>query len=194
MILGVRGESSPQKAWARVCAFAWVKTEVLQDLRKDPKGTIEEIAKGEDGKYKADSATAEQANTIIQLSEEATERYSGYLPIPFTFGGLEKRSSEELKELLLGGITGAFRFDEEADLWADVLHQAWNDDNLLKEIRKDPLGKLPRANELKDKEYGIFPMPEKPRGLEKLEIEELENFLSDEDNVPHLGGIMPPGT
>ena len=186
-------EITPVKAWARVCAFAWVQPEVLKDLRKDPKGTIEEIAKGKNGKYQADLATAGQAKTIIQLSENPTERYSGYLPIAYPFGGLEKSSPEELKELLQGGITGAFRFDESAELWADALHQAWTNEELLKEIRKEP-GKLPHANELKDKKYGIFPMPARPRGLDDLKIEQLENFLSDEDNIPNLGGIFPPGT
>ena len=95
-------EITPVKAWTRVCAFAWVQPEVLKDLRKDPKGTIEEIAKGKNGKHQADSATAGQAKTIIQLSENPTERYSGYLPIAYTFGGLEKLSPSELKELLQG--------------------------------------------------------------------------------------------
>lgn len=190
--------STATLAWSRVCAFAWKhKEEVLNDLRKDPKGTIEEIAKGQNGKYKADSDTAVQANTIIELSKTQTEKYSGYLPIPNPFGGLDKLDQQQMEELLLGGLTGAFKFDKEAKLWADALLQAWKDEELLQKIRRDPLGHLPHANELKDSEYGIFPVPDLPsvvaQNLEKLNIEQLYDFLVD-DNVRHIGGIMPPVT
>ena len=180
--------------WSRVFAFAWKHQEVLTDLRKDPKGTIEEIAKGENGKYKADAKTAVQAGTIQSQSQNPIPNYSGYLPIPDTFAGLEKLSAEELKEFLLRGLTGVLRFDDQAELWADALHQAWTDQNLLIEIRKDPLGKLPHANQLQNTTYGIFPLPDRPKGLDKLEIDELEDFLSDQDDALHLAGIFPTAT
>ncbi|MBE9224889.1 hypothetical protein IQ264_05340 [Phormidium sp. LEGE 05292] len=196
-------QSSAIQAWSRVCAFAWKHQEkekkegVLTDLRKDPKGTIEEIAKGQNGKYKADSETEAQASTIIKLSKNQTERYSGYLPIPNPFGGLAELDPQKVEELLLGGLTGAFKFDEEAKLWADALHQAWNNKELLENIRRDPLGNLPHADELKNSEYGIFPLPALPsvvyQNLENLDIEQLYEFLVD-DNVRHIGGIMPPVT
>lgn len=180
--------TAAKKAWARVCAFAWIREEVLKDLRKDPRGTIEKIARGENG---ADDETIQAATTIVNLSRNPNDRYDGYLPIPDPVGGLDRLDKEELKALLQNGITGGFRFDEKAELWADALSQAWKDNNLLKEIRKDP-GKLPNADKLQESTYGIFPMPGLPRGLDDLKIEQLEDFLSDEDNARNLGGIFPP--
>ncbi len=182
--------SDPKNSWSRVCAFAWKKPEVLNDLRKDPKGTIEEIAKGENGKYKADPTTAGYANIISrQAQTDATEPYRGYLPIPYAVGGLEKLSPEELKGLLENGLTGVFRFDERSDLWAEALHQAWNNPELLIKIRKDPLGNLPQANELNNSQYGIFPMPDLPEDLKTLTIEQLESTGA----MTNVNGILPLG-
>ncbi len=180
--------SIEQNLWARICAFAWKNPEVLNELRKDPKTTIQEIAKGENGKYKADSTTARQADMIRSQTEtDATEPYEGYLPIPYAVGGLEKLSPEELKALLENGLTGVFRFDDRSDLWAEALHQAWNNPELLIKIRKDPLGNLPQADELKDSQYGIFPMPDLPEDLKTLSIEQLESTGA----MTNVNGILP---
>lgn len=188
----------PRSDWAQLLAYAWTESqypEVLIGLRQDPKGTIIELAKETDSKYQnVDEATQQAAKSIQDQADTSPgEDYSGYLAIPDAVANIDKLDQHDLEVLLRRGITGMLRFDLKADVWADVLLKAWNDSTLLTNIRKDPLAYLPRRDELlKDEfyKYGIFPLPDRPRGLDKLEINKLESFLSDKDNVPHLSGIF----
>ena len=185
------------KAWSRICAFAWIQTRngsnVLQNLRQDPKNALAEIAKGSEGKYNADSDTANRAQVIIDFSQDPEATYSGYLPIPQAMGGLGELSEENLRVLLQAGITGTLRFDDQAQLWAKVFHAAWQDPQLLNAIRQDPLANLPKVNglnleELQNSKYGILPMADLSSGLSELTIEQLENIGIETDNI---AGIIP---
>ena len=188
------------KAWSRVCAFAWTQTtngsNVLQNLRQDPKNTVTELAKGTHGKYNADSDTANRAQVIIDFSQDPEATYSGYLPIPQAMGGLGELSEENLRVLLQAGITGTMRFDDQPQEWAKVFHAAWKDPELLNAIRKDPLTNLPRVNglnlqELQKSKYGILPFPDLSSGLSEVTVEQLENINFESH---HAGGIVPFGS
>ncbi len=185
--------------WSRVLAFVWLNQGVLEDLRQNPKQTITNLAMG--GKYKnlkgevnvnldVDSATATAASVIKNQSDnDPEESYRGYLPIPDPLGGLEGITQANLAELLKNGITGILKFDDEADLWADELHAAWNDREQLKNIRQDPLMHLRHKDDLLKTTYGIFPVPDRPNVLEGKDIEKLSEFLGGE-TMSHLGGIF----
>ncbi len=183
-------------AWSRVLAFVWLNEKVLDELRKDPKETITQLAKGQDGKYKniVDTETANQAKTIQDQTEnDPTEPYRGYLPIPDPpLEEWKQLSSKDLAELLRGGITGILKFDDQPNLWADELLAAWNDPEKLIKIRQDPLGSgnLIHKEELLKSKYKILPVPDRPRGIDQLNVGQLESFLGDEDNMSHLGGIF----
>ena len=185
------------KAWSRICAFAWIQTRngsnVLQNLRQDPKNAITEIAKGTQGKYNADSDTANRAQVIIDFSQDPEATYSGYLPIPQAVEGLGELSEENLSVLLQAGITGTLRFDDQPQQWAKVFHAAWQDPELLNAIRKDPLTNLPKVNglnlqQLQNSKYGILPMPDMVSGLSEATIEQIESIGFETDN---LAGIFP---
>lgn len=189
---------SPRSDWSQILAYAWTQTEnsqVLTGLRTDPKGTIIEFAK-ESGKYPdVDDDTKEAAKSIQEQAEQSPgEGYSGYLPIPDAPGKLAELSPQELEVLIRNGITGILQFKSKAEVWADVLHLVWNDSDLLNKVRQDPLTHLPRKDELLQDKYGIFPLPDRPRGLDRLTIDDLGNFFDDEDNVPHLSGIFLIGS
>lgn len=185
--------------WSRILAFAWLNQEVLEDLRKNPKQTIINLAMG--GKYKnlkgevnanleVDSSTATAASVIKnQADNDPEESYRGYLPIPNALGGLEGITQANLEVLLNNGIAGILKFDDKADLWADDLHAAWNDPEQLKNIRQDPLMHLRNKDELLKTTYGIFPVPDRPKVLEGKDIEKLSEFLGGEP-MSHLGGIF----
>jgi hypothetical protein len=188
--------------WSRVLAFTWLHQEVLEDLRKNPKQTITNLATG--GKYKnlkgevtiidVDSTTATAASVIKKQSDDDPgEAYRGYLPIPNPLGGLEGITQANLAALLKNGITGILKFDDKADLWADELHAAWNDPEKLKNIRLDPLTHLLHTDDLLKTTYGIFPVPDRPDALKDLGIEELSKFLGGE-RMSHLGGIFLLGS
>jgi hypothetical protein len=184
--------------WSRVLAFTWLNQEVLKDLRKNPKQTITNLATG--GKYKnlkgevtvidVDSTTEIAAGVIKKQSDDDPgEAYRGYLPIPDALGGLDKITPENLEELLKNGITGILKFDDRADLWAQELLAAWKDKEKLISIRKDPLKHLLHTDDLLKTTYGIFPVPDRPKALEGLEIGKLSEFLGGE-RMSHLGGIF----
>ena len=187
--------------WSRVIAFAWTYNEVLNDLRKDPKETIIELAKGKDStKYQNvdDDNTAFAAGRIqIDAEDNPEEAYSGYLPLPNPLVGLECLDQSQLAALLRAGIDGILKFEAKADLWAEVLFKAWKDPKgLLVGIRKDPLQYLRKAitvkntQALQQSEYGILPIPNRPKSLEKFKIEDLREFLIDQDIMENLGGIF----
>jgi len=196
ILLQVRGN------WSRVLAFAWLNSDVLIDLRKDPKNTIIKLAGETNSHYQnVDRGTEDAAkNIIVQTEQDGSEAYRGYLPIPDPLKGLENLDLEDdkleelLEELLLKGITGILKFDKKANLWKEELKAAWTSQEKLIQIRKDPLNILKYAKELSEDEFGIFPLPDLPSGLENLKIEELQNFLGDEDNMEHLGGIFLVGS
>ncbi|MFB2836528.1 hypothetical protein [Floridanema evergladense] len=177
--------------WSLILALAWKELDILKDLRKNPKETIIQIAEGKDGKYGrvVDDRTEDAAKAIKKQAEaDPEDDYTGYLPIPQP-RGLNKLNVEELEELLENGITGILKCNKNADLWAKALHKAWQDD-LLIDIRRDPLNHLPFVDELLNTEYGIFPIPDPPESLRELSFENLEGLFSDEDNMSHLGGIF----
>jgi hypothetical protein len=189
--------------WSRVLAFAWLNQEVLEDLRRNPKQTITNLAMG--GQYinlkgevkenlDVDGDTAAAASTIERQAADPGESYRGYLPVPNAVGGLEGTTKENLAALLNNGITGILKFDDEAELWADELHAAWNDSDQLIKIRQDPSKNLRHAKELSNTRYGIFPIPDRPRGLEQLKIEQLQSFLGDQDHMEHIGGVFLLGS
>ncbi len=185
--------------WSQLQAYAWSQTsnlEVLNGLRKDPKGSILALAEGTSPKFpNIDSGTKQAAiNIKTQAEVSPGENYSGFLPIPSPTGGLANLDLKDLTALIRNGLTGILRFDQKAELWADIFHQAWNDGELLRNIRKDPLQYLPHKDKLLADEYGIFPLTDLPKGLEQLSITNLENFLNDEDNVLHLSGIFLIGS
>lgn len=185
----------PRRDWAQLLAYAWTEPsypEVLTDLRKDPKGTVIELAEGSGSRYpNVDNDTQQAARSIQEQAESSPgENYSGYLPIPAPLGGLEGLAPKALEVLIRNGITGILQFDRQAEIWADVLRLVWNDQTLLSNVRIDPLAHLPHKEALLRDKYGIFPLPDRPRGLSELQIEKLGSFLSDEDNVAHLTGIF----
>lgn len=182
--------------WSRVLAFAWSNEDVLKELRKDPKETIKKLAGKADSAYQGvDNDTKTSAlNIILQTEKDPNGSYRGYLPIPDPLEGLKNLTKKDLENLLQNGITGILRFDKKADLWAEELHTAWNEPNKLIDIRQDPVNNLIHARELSEDEFGIFPVPDRPRGLKELRIEQLEEFLSDQDNMEHLGGIFLVGS
>ena len=197
------------KAWARVCAFAWTQkeTNVLIELRRDPKTTIEKISKRE---YGADETTANRAQDIINTSTTANQSYSGFLPIPSPEGvGVEvlgKLSEGVLKDLLAAGITGTLRFDDQPELWAKVFYAAWQDGNLLQDIRQDPLANLLRVEglslealeALQNSTYGILPIPDLPSALSEAlsdntidQLESIEQLESIGVEMENATGIFP---
>lgn len=182
--------------WAQLFAFAWLHSgSVLQELRKDPKKAIIELA---NGTIPSDPDTQGAAKIIQNLADNTPmETYSGYLPIPrCPLEDRSKLSEKDLQDLLQVGLDGVLKFNVKGDLWAKVLLAAWNDDNTLKAIRQDPLEGLKRVlteaevKELQDSTYGILPLPDRANGLGNLKMEELVDFLGDEQNAEHLGGIF----
>ncbi len=101
-------------------------------------------------------------------------------------GAIADLEAAQLADLLSKGIAGILEFEEDSELWADELLAAWKDEQQLIAVLQDPANKLIH----KDKLSSIFPMPDRPRGLETLEIEKLQSFFGDEDNMQHLGGIF----
>jgi hypothetical protein len=202
--------SSPRNDWGKILAYAWSQpsqaskpSAVLTDLRKDPKTTMKELAKGSSSKYQGvvkDTQDAAQ-HIIDQAKALAGESYIGYVPVPQATGGLEKLTEKKLEELISNGLTGLLQFDTNPKEWAKILLALWKDSDLssLKSFQQDPL-KFLKASfpaELKtllESEYGIFPLPNRPRGLSKLDIKDLDRFLTDEDNAKHLSGIFLIGT
>lgn len=200
MIERLSSNISPRSDWSQILAYAWTQTEqskVLEDLRKDPKGTIIELAKASSKYPNVDDDTKSASKSIQEQAEQSpSEGYSGYLPIPDAPGKLAELSPKDLEVLIRNGITGILQFESQAKIWSEILHSAWNDPDrqLLNNIRKDPLTYLPRKDELLQDKYGIFPLPDRPRGLDKLTIDDLEDFFDDEDNVSHLSGIFLIGS
>jgi hypothetical protein len=182
--------TKPRSNWSRIVAFAWSTPQVLNDLKKDPKTTITELAKGGNGNYKSvDGDTAQAAKTIqSQTDNDPGESYRGYLPIPnrLEVGALADLDRSRLADLLSKGIAGILEFDEDADLWADELIAAWKDRSHLIAVLQDPAINLIHKDKLKS----ILPLPDRPRGLEELEIDKLQKFLGDQDHMEHLGGIF----
>lgn len=199
--------SSPRNDWGKILAYAWSQAPstaaVLNDLRKDPKATIEDLAKGAGSKYQGvikDTQDAAQ-HIIDQAKDFPGESYIGYVPVPEPTGGLEKLTEEQLTELISNGLTGLLQFDTQPEEWAKILLALWKDQDLssLKSFQQDPLKFLQASfptelNVLLASEYGIFPLPNRPRGLDKLDVQELDRFLTDEDNAKHLSGIFLIGT
>jgi hypothetical protein len=199
--------SGPRNDWGKILAYAWSQPSqpavVLTDLRKDPKATIKELAKGSSSKYQGVvKDTQDAAQHVIDQSKSAPgDSYIGYVPIPRPTGGLEKLTEEQLTRLISNGLTGLLKFDTQPKEWAKILLALWQDADLssLKSFQKDPL-KFLKASfpaELKillESDYGIFPLPDRPRGLSKLDIKDLDRFLTDEDNAKHLSGIFLIGT
>ncbi len=201
---------TPRLSWSQVLAFAWWSTEqdiakptFLDDLRQDPKIAINELAKGEEGKYKdillkvsnenTRKSINSAANEIMQLAEQdPSDTYRGYLPIPkgSEVGALADLDRKKLTGLLEVGITGILKFNEQADLWADELVEAWKSQDRLIAVLQDPAKNLLHKDNLKP----IFPLPDLPRGLKELQIEQLQEFLGDEDHMQHLGGVFLIGS
>lgn len=196
--LSTRNTSSSRNDWSQILACAWNpnNSEILNDLRKDPKGTIVELAKETGGKYQqVDDATKTAAKNIkVQAETSPGEGYSGYLPIPQPTGGVEKLDLKDLEALIRNGLTGILQFDRHADIWAKEFYAAWRDRTLLDNIRQDPLQYLQYKDELLKDKYGVFPLPDRPRGLDKLTIDDLGQFLNDEDNISHISGIFLIGS
>jgi hypothetical protein len=199
--------SSPRNDWGKILAYAWSQatnsTAVLTDLRKDPKTTITELAKGSGSKYQGVvKDTQDAAQHIIDQAEDFPgESYIGYVPVPQPTGGLEKLTEKDLEELISNGVTGLLHFDTHPKEWAKILLALWQDSDLssLKSFQQDPLKFLKASfpaelNILLQSDYGIFPLPNRPRGLDNLEIKDLDRFLTDEDNAKHLSGIFLIGT
>ena len=130
---------SPRSDWSQILAYAWTQTDnsqnskVLDDLRKDPKGTIIKLAEGSSEYPNVDEDTKSAAKSIQEQAETSPE---------------------------------------------------------LNGIRQDPLNNLLHQDEL----LKIFPLPDRPRGLDRLTIEDLESFFDDEDNARHLSGIFLIGS
>ncbi|RCJ30327.1 hypothetical protein A6769_33855 [Nostoc punctiforme NIES-2108] len=195
--------TSPNKrttraSWSRVIAFAWLHPNVLKDLRKDPKNTIMKLAGEASPPYtgvdEVDHYTKDSAvNIMNETDNDPLEPYRGYLPIPDPVRGLEKLDDSELEGLLEKGITGILKFDENAKLWKDELKAAWTNSAKLKAIRQDPLDNLIHKDELLKGDYGIFPLPDRPLSLQRLDINELETFIG-EGKMDHLGGIFLIGS
>lgn len=188
---------SPRSDWSQILAYVWTQTDnsqnskVLDDLRKDPKGTIIKLAEGSSEYPNIDKETNSAAKSIQEQAETSPgEGYSGYLPIPDALESLANLDPENLAVLLRNGITGILQFNEQANLWAEELLRAWQDQAILIGIRQDPLKNLLHKDEL----LKIFPLPDRPRGLDKLSIEDLGSFFDDEDNVRHLSGIFLIGS
>jgi hypothetical protein len=184
--------------WSQILADAWNpdNSKILNDLRKDPKGTIVELAKETGGKYPQVAGATRTAAKNIQVQAETSpgEGYSGYLPIPQPTGGVEKLDLKDLEALIRNGLTGILQFDRQADIWAKEFYAAWRDRTLLDNIRRDPLQHLQYKDELLKDKYGVFPLPDRPRGLDKLTIDDLGQFLNDETNVSHISGIFLIGS
>ena len=200
----------PRSDWSRVIAFAWWSTTepntsvFIEDLRENPKTAIEQLARGKDGKYKDLLSNVEDGDTrgaIVnaalniqqQANDDPTGDYRGFLPFPSRSeaGVLADLDDDKLADLLRKGIAGILEFDdpdnpEQAGLWAQELKEAWKDEEHLKEILQDPANKLINKENLKN----ILPIPDRPRGLEELKIEKLQQFLADRDNMEHLGGVF----
>lgn len=191
-----RGERSPRSDWSQILAYAWTQADnsqnsVLDDLRKDPKKTIIKLAEGSSEYPNVDENTQSAAERIQEQAETSPgESYSGYLPIPDALESLANLEAENLEVLLTNGITGILQFNEQADLWAKELLRAWQNQEILSNIRQDPLNNLLHGDEL----LKIFPLPDRPRGLDKLTIEDLASFFDDEDNARHLSGIFLIGS
>ena len=193
--------SSPRRDWSQILAYAWTQTDnsqnsqVLDNLRKDPKGTIIKLAEGSSKYPNVDEDTRNAAKSIqVQADRSPSEGYSGYLPIPDPLESLTNSDSKNLAVLLRNGITGILQFEEQADLWAEELLRAWKDPEILIGIRQDPLNNLLHKDELLKNKYGVFPLPDRPRGLDKLTIEDLGSFFDDEDNARHISGIFLIGS
>jgi hypothetical protein len=202
--------SSPRNDWGKILAYAWSQPsqgvqppQVLDDLRKDPKATVQEIAKGANSRYQTVVQDAQEAaqHIIDQVADFPGESYIGYVPVPEPTGGLETLTEEQLEELISNGLTGLLQFDAQPKEWAKILGALWKDGSLasLKNFQQNPLeflrASFPAELEtLLQSEYGIFPLPNRPRGLEAMEIENLDRFLTDEDNAKHLSGIFLIGT
>ncbi|MEM8807048.1 MAG: hypothetical protein AAGF01_13570 [Cyanobacteria bacterium P01_G01_bin.38] len=202
---------SSRENWAQIFAFAWLESnqDFSKELRRDPKETIIELAKGTSGKYKPllDSLESDTADLVVDAANEIKKKtddtplaaYSGYLPIPnspFREELLKELNEGDLEKLLDRGIEGILQFQEKKELWAEILLRVWRNSDELKKIRQEPLEGLSsllgeqQARELQDSEYGIIPLPNRPRGLGTLTIEDLADFLGDQDNADHLGGIF----
>ena len=196
MIDELRRGRSPRSDWSQILAYAWTQTDnsqnskVLDDLRKDPKETIIKLAEGSSEYPNVDEAKSAAESIRKQAETSPGEGYSGYLPIPDALESLANLDPESLAVLLRNGITGILQFNEQADLWAEELLRAWQDQAILIGIRQDPLKNLLHKDELRE----IFPLPDRPRGLDKLTIEDLGSFFDDEDNARHLSGIFLIGS
>lgn len=198
--------SSPRNDWGKILAYAWSQppaSPVLKDLRKDPKATVEELAKGASGRYQpvVPDAQAAAQHIMEQVANFPGESYIGYVPVPEPTGGLETLAEEQLAELISNGLTGLLHFDEQPKEWAKILGALWKDRSLdsLKKFQQNPLEFLQTAfptelATLLASDYGIFPLPNRPRGLANVGIEDLDRFLTDEDNAKHLSGIFLIGS
>lgn len=182
-------------SWSQIIAFAWLHPNVLKELRKDPKNTIMKLAGKASPPYEdVDDQTKSAAGDIMYNAEnDVSEGYRGYLPIPDSFEALENLGVDKLEQFLEHGITGILKFDQNANLWAEELDAAWTDRAKLIKIRQDPLKNLMHAEELSNSEFGIFPLPDRPSRLEKLNIEDLKGFIG-ENETDHLGGIFLIGS
>lgn len=198
--------ASPQRsAWAKIWALAWLDTpenNLLEDLRRDPKSTIEELKKGANGKYQkllnaidGSSDITAAAQRIIEKADDR-EPYAGFLPIPFNPFLAVELKQENIENLLEAGLEGILKFDDKAEIWAKVLFKAWEDEEKFLEIRKDPVKGLQgilteeEFRELQDSTYGLLPLPGRPKGFDPTNLALLGEFLDDQENADHIGGIF----
>ena len=173
--------------WCPIIALAWMDSLVLTNLRKDPKLTIEQLATSGNSNVAAAAQRIATSTRDIPL-----ENYSGYLPLPKCPDGLTTLDQEALKNLIgTGGISGVLQCDRNPEVWADVLKFAWSEEENLRNIRQDPLKYLPEKdkNKLLQTDYGILPVPKRPKGLDSLSMEQLTDFLGDRDATEFITGI-----
>jgi hypothetical protein len=185
----------PKLAWSQILAYAWMTPAVLTDLKKDPKETVLELAKGTSGKYTTvDNDTKKAAETIKkQAATPIGGSYRGYLPIPLAseVGAIAHLGIFELTDLLKQGIAGILQFHDPSDknqasLWAEELYEVWHDSDYLELVIQDPAKNLKNRTKLKS----LFPMPDRPKALKTLDIEQLHDFFGDQTDMPHLSGIF----
>jgi len=82
----------------------------------------------------------------------------------------------------------------EQEQWARLIAYAWSNPSILANLRQDPKTEIERLQAEKPPELGdisdlgsgaggYFGIPDKPVGLEKLDKDTLENFLSDNAGI-----------